>query len=115
MGSRLRVGSSVVGWVGGVSSYERATLFHGDVQVAEAVKDALQLTIARVPVAERPSPGQWVTLMPAPPDNRIVSMGRSRYRKLLFKGDSWIASGKTPGVRRRDVPLDVLCAAAETE
>jgi hypothetical protein len=115
MGSRLRVGSSVVGWVGGVSNYERATLFHGDVQAAEAVKDALHLTVARVPVADRPAPGQWVTLMPAPPDNRIVSMGRSRYRKLLFKGDSWIASGKTPGVRRRDVPLDVLCAAAETE
>jgi hypothetical protein len=68
-----------------------------------------------VPVAQRPNPGQWVTLMPAPPNERTVRMGRSRYRRLLFKGDSWIAAGKTPGVRRRDVPLDVLCAAAETE
>ncbi len=115
MGSRLRAGSAVVGWVGGVDAYDRATQFQGDVQSAEASKGSLLLTISRVPVAERPGPGYWVTLMPAPPSSRIVSVGRSRYRQLLFKGDSWIAAGKSPGVRRRDVPLDVLCAAAETE
>ena len=115
MGSRLRAGSAVVGWMGGVDSYERATLFHGDVQTAEAHDGALQLTIARVPVDQRPGRSYWVTLMPAPPNDRIVRMGRARYRRLLFQGDSWIAAGKTPGVRRRDVPLDVLCAAAETE
>lgn len=115
MGSRLRSGSSVVGWSGGVDSYERATLFHGDVQTAEAHDGSLRLTIARVPADQRPSRSSWVTLMPAPPNDRIVRMGRARYRNLLFKGDSWIASGKVPGVRRREVPLDVLCAAAETE
>ena len=115
MDSRLRVGSDVVGWGNGVDSYDKSTLFYGDVQNAEAHNGALHLTISRVPFAQRPNPGQWVTLMPAPPNSRTVIMGRSRYRRLLFKGDSWIASGKTPGVRRRDVPLDVLCAAAETE
>ena len=113
--SRLRVGSDVVGWIGGVDSYDKATLFYGDVQNAEAHQGTLHLTLSRVPFAQRPNPGQWVTLMPAPPNERTVRMGRSRYRRLLFKGDSWIAAGKTPGVRRRDVPLDVLCAAAETD
>jgi hypothetical protein len=113
--SRLRVGADVVGWIGGVNSYDRATLFHGTVHAAQAVNGALTLTIAGVPYANRPSPGDWVTLMPAPPNESTVRMGRSRYRKLQFRGDSWIASGKTPGIRRRDVPLDVLCAAAETE
>ena len=113
--SRLRVGSDVVGWGNGVDSYDKSALFYGDVQNAEAHHGLLHLTISRVPYAQRPNPGQWVTLMPAPPNERTVRMGRSRYRRLLFKGDSWIAAGKTPGVRRRDVPLDVLCAAAETE
>lgn len=115
MDSRLRVGSDVVGWISGVDGYDKATLFYGDIHNAEAHGGALMLTVTRVPYAQRPTPGQWVTLMPAPPNERTVRMGRSRYRKLLFKGDSWIASGRTPGVRRRDVPLDVLCAAAETE
>lgn len=115
MGSRLRAGSAVVGWSGGVDSYERATLFNGDVQNAEAHEGSLLLTLARVQANVRPSRGAWVTLITAPPNDRIVRMGRSRYGRLLFKGDSWIATGKAPGVRRRDVPLDVLCAAAETE
>lgn len=115
MGSRLRAGGAVIGWAGGVDSYERAVLFHGDVQTAEAHDGALILTLARVPSDQRPSRGDWVTLMPAPPNDRIVRMGRSRYHRLLFKSDSWLTSGKAPGVRRRDVPLDVLCAAAETE
>jgi hypothetical protein len=113
--SRLRPGSDVVGWIGGVDFHDRATLFYGDIHKAEAHGGSLLLTVSRVPYAQRPNPGQWVSLMPAPPNERTVRMGRSRYRRLLFKGDSWIASGKTPGIRRRDVPLDVLCAAAETE
>ena len=113
--SRLRVGADVVGWVGGVDSYDRATLFYGHIHSSHAKGGALMLTVAGIPVAQRPNPSDWVTLMPAPPNQRTVRMGRSKYRRLLFRGDSWIASGKTPGVRRRDVPLDVLCAAAETE
>jgi hypothetical protein len=113
--SRLRVGADVVGWVGGVDSYERATRFCGHIHAAHAQGGALVLTVAGIPVAVRPSFSDWVTLMPAPPNQSTVRMGRSRYRWLLFRGDSWIATGKTPGVRRRDVPLDVLCAAAETE
>lgn len=115
MGSRLRAGSAVVGWIGGVDNYDRASHFDGEVQTAEAADGSLQLKIGRVRTADRPSRQCWVTLMPAPPNTRIVRMGRMRYSKLLFKGGSWITTGKAPGVRRRDVPLDVLCAAAETE
>ena len=115
MGSRLRAGSDIVGWIGGVDSADRAVIFHGEIQSAEAHAGELHLTVARVQAANRPSIGHWVTLMPAPPNDRIVRMSRSRYRRLLFQGDSWIAAGKPPGVRRRDVPLDVLVAAAETD
>ena len=113
--ARLRSGSDVLGWSGGLDSYDRSTHFYGDVHEATAHKGALLLTVARVAAEQRPQTGQWVSLMPAPPNPRTVSMGRSKYRRLQFRADSWIASGKTPGLRRRDVPLDVLCAAAETE
>jgi hypothetical protein len=113
--ARLRGGSDVLGWSGGLDSYDRSTHFYGDVHEATAHKGALLLTVARVAAEHRPPTGQWVSLMPAPPNPRTVSMGRSKYRRLQFRADSWIASGKTPGLRRRDVPLDVLCAAAETE
>lgn len=113
--ARLRVGSAVRGWCGGLDSYDRSTHFDGDVHEASAHQGALLLTVARVPAELRPAPGQWASLMPAPPNPRTVSMGRSKYRRLQFRADSWIAAGKTPGLRRRDVPLDVLCAAAETE
>lgn len=113
--ARLRSGSDVLGWCGGLDSYDRATHFYGDVHEASAHKGVLLLTVARVAAEHRPPVGQWVSLMPAPPNPRTVSMGRSKYRRLQFRADSWIASGKTPGLRRRDVPLDVLCAAAETE
>lgn len=113
--ARLRSGSDVLGWSGGLDSYDRSTHFYGDVHEASAHKGALLLTVARVAAEHRPSTGQWVSLMPAPPNPRTVSMGRSKYRRLQFRADSWIASGRTPGLRRRDVPLDVLCAAAETE
>lgn len=115
MGSRLRAGSAVVGWIGGVDSYDRAVHFDGEVQIADAIDGSLQLKIGRVKTTHRPPRNSWVTLMPAPPNPRIVRMARSRYSKLLFKGGSWITTGKAPGIRRRDVPLDVLCAAAETE
>lgn len=113
--ARLRSGSDVLGWSGGLDSYDRSVHFYGDVHEASAHRGALLLTVARVAAEHRPPAGQWVTLMPAPPNPRTVSMGRSKYRRLQFRADSWIASGKTPGLRRRDVPLDVLCAAAETE
>jgi hypothetical protein len=113
--ARLRSGADVLGWAGGLDSYDRSTHFNGDVHEATALKGALLLTIARVAAEHRPPSAQWVSLTPAPPNLRTVSMGRSKYRRLQFRADSWIASGKTPGLRRRDVPLDVLCAAAEAE
>lgn len=113
--ARLRSGSDVVGWCGGLDSYDRSTHFYGDILESSAHNGALLLTVARVAAEHRPPVGHWVSLMPAPPNPRTVSMGRSKYRRLQFRADSWIASGKAPGLRRRDVPLDVLCAAAETE
>lgn len=112
---RLRPGSDVVAWINGIDCYGNAPLLYGDVTRAESHKGALLLTIARVPVKDRPAVGQWVSVMPAPPSARLVSQGRWRYRQLLFGGDSWIAVGRPPGLRRRPVPLDILCAAAETD
>jgi hypothetical protein len=113
--SRLRVGSAIEGWSGGLDSKDRTDSFYGDIHEATAHDGALLLKVVRVPADKRPSLGTWASLMPAPPNPRTVSMGRTKYRRLQFRADSWVASGKTPGIRRRDVPLDVLCAAAETE
>ena len=53
--------------------------------------------------------------MPAPPHEPVVRTGQFHYQRLQFGTDSWIAAGKTPGLTQRDVPLDVLLAAAKRE
>ncbi len=115
MDSRLREGTAVRGWAGGIDSYGRAMTFVGEVITAEAVDGALVLTVAGVRADSRPPVGGWVSLMPAAPNVSRVRSSLFTYRRLLTGGGSWIASGKPPTRARRDVPLDVLIAAAETD
>ncbi|MEB3023359.1 MULTISPECIES: hypothetical protein [Mycolicibacter] len=115
MDSRLREGAAVRGWAGGIDSYGRALTFVGEVISAEAVDGVLVLTIAGVRADSRPLQGAWVSLMPAAPNASRVKSSLFTYRRLLTGGGSWIASGKPPIRARRDVPLDVLIAAAETD
>lgn len=115
MDSRLREGARVRGWTNGVDSFDRAWPFVGEVTASEAINGALHLTVAGVRAEARPRDGEWVTLMPAAPQAQRVNSDLYSYRRLLTGSNSWIAAGKTPGITRRDVPLDVLIAAAERE
>ncbi|MBU8840166.1 MULTISPECIES: hypothetical protein [Mycobacteriaceae] len=115
MDSRLREGASVRGWINGVDSFDRAWPFVGEVTATEAVDGTLHLTVAGVRAEAQPRDGEWVTLMPAAPQPQRVNSALYSYRRLLMRSDSWIASGRTPSMSRRDVPLDVLIAAAERE
>lgn len=115
MDSRLRAGTAICGWSGGVDSYDRATTFHGEIAEADASGGALTLTVRGVRADQRPSIGLWATVMPSMPDERRVRSGQYKYGKKQFSPESWLASGRKPGLTRRDVPLDVLIAAAERE
>lgn len=112
---RLREGSSVTGWQGGLDRYDHALPFIAEIAESAAHEGSLLLTLTGVRAEGRPHIGEWVSLMAAPPDARTVGSGRSAYANLQFHPNAWISSGKAPGERRREVPLDILYAAAETE
>ena len=113
--SRLRPGAAIIGWHNGIDDFDRAWPFHAEVDSTEAADGVLYLTITGVRVDSRPAEGTWVSVMPAPPVPQRVKSSLWSYGRLQFGTASWIASGKTPGLSRRDVPLDVLIAAAESE
>lgn len=113
--SRLRPGAAIIGWHNGIDDFDRAWPFHAEVDSTEAADGVLYLTITGVRVDSRPTEGTWVSVMPAPPVPQRVKSSLWAYGRLQFGTSSWIASGKTPGLSRRDVPLDVLIAAAESE
>ncbi len=113
--SRLRPGGAIIGWHNGIDDFDRAWPFHAEVDSTEAADGVLYLTITGVRVDSRPAEGMWVSVMPAPPVPQRVKSSMWSYGRLQFGTDSWIASGKTPGLARRDVPLDVVIAAAESE
>lgn len=113
--SRLRPGTAIIGWHNGIDDFDRTWPFHAEVDSTEAADGVLYLTIIGVRVDSRPAEGTWLSVMPAPPVPQRVKSSMWSYGRLQFGTDSWIASGKTPGLARRDVPLDVLIAAAESE
>ena len=64
----------------------------------------------------RPGPariGQRVTLRPRSVDPRQQRSGRQELHRRYAARRSWLSGGSAPAPRRRDVPLDVVIAAAE--
>jgi hypothetical protein len=57
--------------------------------------------------------GQRLTLRPRSVDPRQQRSGRSELHRRYALRRSWLSGGVTPTPRRRDVPLDVVLAAAE--
>ncbi len=84
MDCRLREGNSVCGWHGGIDSYERSVTFTGEIADTSACQGALLLTVTGVRVESRPGIGQWVSLMPAPPNTSMVHSGQYHYRRLQW-------------------------------
>jgi hypothetical protein len=58
-------------------------------------------------------PGQRVTLRPRSVDPRQQRRGRHELHRRYAARRSWLSGGPPPVPRRRDVPLDVVVAAAE--
>ena len=57
--------------------------------------------------------GQRVTLRPRSVDPRQQRSGRHELHRRYAARRSWLSGGSAPTARRRDVPLDVVVAAAE--
>jgi hypothetical protein len=57
--------------------------------------------------------GQRLTLRPRSVDPRQQRSGRHELRRRYGARRSWLSGGAPPVARRRDVPLDVVIAAAE--
>ncbi|MFH5209769.1 hypothetical protein [Antrihabitans spumae] len=108
--SRLRVGTKVAGWVGGPEDqpFER---FFADVKSATVAGGGLRLDLGAIST-HAPTDGARVCVMPQPPSPQTLRAGRSAYY-ALYARRSWLSTGRTPALQRRDVPLDVLIAGAE--
>ncbi|MDQ6669259.1 MAG: hypothetical protein M3069_00575 [Chloroflexota bacterium] len=93
----------------------RGPWLHGRVASTRVTTDErLVVTIADAVV--RPDParvGQRVTLRPRSVDPRQQRSGRHELHRRYAARRSWLSGGAPPVPRRRDVPLDVVVAAAE--
>jgi hypothetical protein len=81
-----------------------ATRVTTDERLVISIGDAI-LRSARV--------GQRVTLRPRSIDPRQQRSGRQELHRRYAARRSWLSGGSPPAPRRRDVPLDVVIAAAE--
>jgi hypothetical protein len=93
----------------------RAPLLHGRVTATRVTPDErLVVTIGDANV--RPGPartGQRLTLRPRSIDPRQQRSGRRELHRRYAARRSWLSGGAAPTPQRRDVPLDVVVAAAE--
>lgn len=110
MDGRLRPGTEVTGWAGGVMTTTAQT-FSATVTSATVRSGRLTLTLDGA-TGHRPR-GGVVTLIPAAPSLSRQRAARSNYRALYNSRRSWLTTGRTPTATRREVPLDVLVAGAE--
>lgn len=113
MDARLRVGNTVTGWAGNPGDSPTAR-FNGTVAATGLIDGHLALTLSAV-TTHRPDPGTRITLRPANTSPDVLKSGRRRYQRLYSTRTSWLTTGRTPTPHRRDVPLEVLIAAADSE
>lgn len=109
--ARLRAGNAVTGWAGTPEDTGMQT-FRGTISNAAVNAGALDLTVSEVG-ANLPATGDRVTLHPAAPTDFNFTSGRHRLMQLYGSRTSWLTTGRRPTLARRDVPLDVIIAAAE--
>jgi hypothetical protein len=93
----------------------RAPWLHGRVAGTRVTTDERLVVTITDPVV-RPGParvGQRITLRPRSVDPRQQRSGRHELHRRYATRRSWLSGGSAPTPRRRDVPLDVVIAAAE--
>jgi hypothetical protein len=113
--SRLRTGTAVRGWVGGPVDTATAR-FAGQLNATSVTGTGdlvLELTVPPK-TAGRPQIGDRVCVMGAAPDPAMMRRSRAKLWSLYEKR-SWLAAGHSPAPVRRDVPLDVVIAAADDD
>ena len=115
---RLREQTEVEGFPGfprDLPAAGGAPLLHGRVAATRVRPDErLVVTISDVVVRADPArTGQRVTLRPRSIDPRQQRSGRQELHRRYAARRSWLSGGAAPTPRRREVPLDVVIAAAE--
>jgi hypothetical protein len=93
----------------------RGPWLHGRVAATRVTTDErLVVTVTDTVVRSGPARiGQRVTLRPRSVDPRQQRSGRQELHRRYAARRSWLSGGAAPSPRRRDVPLDVVVAAAE--
>lgn len=109
--ARLRIGSKVTGWPGSLDR-EGAPVV-GEVTQTRVLNGALVLTV--MGATGLPGTGEAVVLHESPPAVGTQRRARSNLTGLYASRRSWLTTGRAPTPTRRDVPLSVLIAGAETE
>ncbi|MGN7157719.1 hypothetical protein ACTHRK_16690 [Dietzia cercidiphylli] len=110
--ARMSAGTEITGWAGDPDA-ETFGRFFTAVRSAAVVDGRLVLTCDKT--ARMPGHGDPVTLTVAPPNPSLhTSVRINMWAKYKARG-SWIARADTPTLSRRDVPLEVMIAAAEDE
>lgn len=110
--SRLRPGEAIRGRAGGATS--QALAFSGTVRESD-VHDGQLVTLIDGVTGHAPTAGGRVSVHTAPPNEHAQRHGRGSIGRLYATRRSWLATGRQPIPTRRDVPLDVLVAAATDE
>lgn len=112
MDARLRVGNQITGWTGEPGDSIDLT-FTGEVTSTTVAADQLVLRL-RVGRIGQPCNGDRVTIHPSAPVPALQHRMRKNVRGL-YRARSWLTRGQTPVPARREVPLDVMIAGAESE
>lgn len=113
MDARLRPGTQVVGWVGGVAD-ETTGRCTGTITAAEVEQATLVLTVSGLGGAA-PLDGDPLVMHEAATSPSQLRAASKRYRALYGARRSWLTTGKPPATSRRSVPLDVLVAGADAD
>lgn len=114
--TRLRVGSEVIGWPGPPIRERPGERFSGVVTATAVEGGALVVHIGSLGrTGYRPAASETVTVIAAPPSASTIRSARMMLARLYRRRFSWLSQGLTPEPVRRDVPLDVLIAAAEDD
>lgn len=110
--SRLRAGETIRGRIGGPTS--QRPIFTGTVRDSGVQDGQLAVLIDGV-TGEVPTAGDLISVHTAPPNEHAQRRGRGSMGRLYATRRSWLATGRNPSPTRREVPLDVLVAAATDE
>jgi hypothetical protein len=93
-----------------------ACRFSGEVLATAVTDGALRVSIGGLRrTGYQPAAGEAVTVIPAPPSPATIRSRRTVVARLYKRRFSWLSQGAAPVAARRDVPLAVLIAAADTD